>query len=142
MKKIFLALFLLVNYGVAFSEKINQSDVPQTVKKTFVEKFPAIKNAKWEKEFGNYEAEFEMNGVETSALFSPTGFWIQTETTIALYQMPNVVLEAVNKMMAGKKINEAAKIIDAKNIVTYEVEVKNEDYIFDANGKFLRKEKE
>ncbi|MBC7865300.1 MAG: hypothetical protein IAF38_20155, partial [Bacteroidia bacterium] len=39
-----------------------------------------------------------------------------------------------------KKVKEAAKITDAKGVVTYEAEIDNADYIFDSTGNFLKKE--
>jgi hypothetical protein len=42
--------------------------------------------------------------------------------------------------MPGKKIKEASHITDAKGVISYEAEIDGVDYIFDADGKMLRKE--
>jgi len=46
------------------------------------------------------------------------------------------------KNIRAKKIKEAAKITDAKGVVTYEAEVTGKDLIFDASGKFLKEIKD
>jgi len=40
---------------------------------------------------------------------------------------------------AGNRTKESAKIINAKGTLTYEVEIKGIDWIFDNNGNFLKK---
>jgi len=143
MKRIFLSLALLVAVAfVTFAEKhINESEVPVVVKNRFHALFKEAKNVKWQNEFGNYEAEFEMNKVETSCLFAPNGQWLQTETAISTNEFPATATAYLAKNVGDKKIKETTKILDAKGITTYEAEVGGEDYIFDANGNFLRKQK-
>lgn len=47
------------------------------------------------------------------------------------------------KIYPAKKIDEAAKIVDASGKVTYEAEVDEADYIFDETGNFIsNKEKD
>ena len=53
--------------------------------------------------------------------------------------MPSAVLEYVVKELAGKKIEEAAKIESPAEKVTYEAEVGGVDYLFDEAGNFLSK---
>jgi hypothetical protein len=122
------------------AEKISEYNLPNDVKTIFAKMFPNQYSVKWELENGNYEAEFLLNKIETSALYSPTGQWLQTETEIKADVLPMAVVEYVSKNLAGKKIKEAAKIIDAKGNLFYEAEVNGKDYIFDSKGNFLRSE--
>ncbi|MFM2225476.1 MAG: hypothetical protein RJA07_1678 [Bacteroidota bacterium] len=140
MKKIKILIALLFTSQFLFAGKISEYEVPKEVKTKFAEMFPNQYVSKWEFEYGNYEAEFSINKVETSALFSPAGQWLQTETAIKIDVLPISVIEYISKNLAGKKIKEAAKTIDAKGNITYEAEVGGEDYIFDAKGNFLRKQ--
>lgn len=48
----------------------------------------------------------------------------------------------ITKNLAGKKINEAVKITDAKGKITYEAEVGKVDYLFYENEKFISKEED
>jgi uncharacterized protein (DUF2164 family) len=141
MKKITLMAALLVVIQLVKAEKISEYSLPNEVKTIFAKMFPNQYSVKWELENGNYEAEFMLNKVETSALYSPTGQWLQTETEIKVDVLPMAVIEYVSKNLAGKKIKEASKIIDAKGNLFYEVEVNGNDYIFDTKGNYLRTEK-
>jgi len=139
MKKTILIIVLGVTAANAFAQKIKATEVPTAVKATFSKNYPAAKVDKWEKEKTNYEAEFDNGKVETSALFSSTGSLLETEIEIKTGELPKTVSEYVTKNLAGKKIKEASKISDAKKEITYEAEVDGTDYIFDANGNFLKK---
>ncbi|MBI3500253.1 MAG: PepSY-like domain-containing protein [Bacteroidetes bacterium] len=138
-------IVLLAIAAVSFSasaQKIKSEEVPSAVKSKVTSLYPNSKVEKWEKEDGNFEAELEVNKVETSVLLNASGNLLQTETEIASSALPKGVSDYVTKNLAGKKIKEAAKIVDAKNTVTYEAEVDEADYIFDASGNFLKKEVE
>ena len=57
---------------------------------------------------------------------------------IELNQLPSGVLDYVKANYKGQSVKEAAKITDVKGAVTYEVEIKGMDLIFDSNGKFIK----
>jgi len=111
--------------------------VPAAVLAAFSKQFPDVKKTKWEKEGDRYEAEFKMAGKETSATFSADGQWLETETKIAVAELPQAARDYVAQHFAGKKIREAAKITASDGKVTFEAEVRNKDLIFDANGAYL-----
>lgn len=113
-------------------------DVPAAVKATVAKLYPGAKGVKWEKEDGNYEAGFTHNGKELSLVIDATGNLIETETTIAISALPTSVRAYVAKHHAGKKIKEAAEIVDAKGKKTYEAEVGGKDLIFDEKGQFIK----
>lgn len=139
MKKSILLLAIGFTTFTSFAQKMKEADVPTAVKTTFSKQYPGIKGAKWEKENDNYEAEFDYNKVETSALFNAAGSLLETEIEIKTSELPKTVSEYVAKNLAGKKIKEASKITDAKGVVTYEAEVDEAAYIFDRWGSFQRK---
>lgn len=126
----------------AFGQKIASSKVPSAVQSAFSKAFTGIADAKWEKEKGNYEANFKQNGQKMSALFDANGAWLETETDIAINTLPATVVDYVNKNYKGEKIKEAAKLKMANGDNNYEAEVKGTDLIFDANGKFIKKVKD
>jgi len=146
---------LCLGISAGYAQKIKESEVPAAVKNAYAAKFPdAVGKGDWEKEDGNYEVEMEKrrvsmdNGktvkeiIEQSVVFSPDGAILQTEVEIKVGELPAAVKEYVNKNFPGKKIKEAAKITEANGTVTYEAEIAKADYIFDADGKFLKKEVE
>ena len=123
----------------ANAQKMNDADVPVTIKNSFAKMYPTAKVQKWEKEGNNFEAEFDNAKVETSVLIGPNGQLMETEVEIKPTDLPKSVSDYVAKNLVGKKIKEASKITDAKNVVTYEAEVDEADYIFDATGNFIKK---
>ncbi len=113
--------------------------VPNVVKAKFATLYPDAKNVKWDKEEALFEAGFKTNDIETSVVFDAAGTVTETETAIEASALPAAITEYVAKNLAGKKIDEAAKIVDASGKVTYEAEVNEADYIFDETGNFISK---
>lgn len=142
MKKIIVTTILCLGLSSVYAQKIKGADVPTTVKEGFKKSFPNSKAEEWEKEDGNFEAEFEVKKVETSALFDASGNLLQTEVEIPVKELPKAVIDYLSKNETGKKIKEAAKITDNKGFISYEAEVGEVDYIFDSTGNFIKKEVE
>jgi hypothetical protein len=113
-------------------------DVPAAAKATVARLYPGAKAVKWEKEDGNYEAGLTHNGNELSLVIDAKGTVLETETTIAASALPASVREYIAKHHVGKKIKEAAEIVDAKGKKTYEAEVGGKDLMFDATGQFIK----
>ena len=140
MKKfLFVALAAILTTS-SFGQKTSKDNIPQIVKDALKKSFPTAQNEKWEKENQNFEAEFNLNKEEVSALFSPEGKLLETEVEIALGELPKPIVNYVSKNLSGKKIKEASKIIDAAGKVSFEAEVDGTDYIFDASGNLLKSE--
>lgn len=129
-------VFILSN---ASAQKVKASEVPKAVIDSFNKNFNGVKVEGWEKEKdGVYEAEFDLNKVETSATFSVDGKLLETETEIAVSALPKTVTEYLTKNYAGKKIKEAAKIVDAEGKIKYEAEIDKKDLLFDELGNFIK----
>ena len=145
MKSIIITVaVIVVSMNVASAQKVKESEVPKAVVTSFQTHFKGAKAEGWDKEKnGEYEAEFKMNKVEMSANFSAEGVLMETETEIAPSVLPKAATEYITKNYAGSKIEEAAKITDSANKVTYEAEVKHgkEEFelLFDASGNFTKK---
>lgn len=133
---------MLLTATLANAQKMQDKDVPAIIKSAFQKQYPDAKEVKWEKENGNYEAEFELKETEHSALFDTSGNIIESEVEISSDTLPANAKEYVSKNYSGQKIKEAAKITDAKGTVTYEAEIKGKDLIFDSNGNFIKEVKE
>jgi hypothetical protein len=142
MKTSVIVLALSLGFGSVYAQKIKEAEVPAAVKESFAKKYAGAKVEKWEKEGTEYEAEFDMDKIETSASFDANGNFLQSEVEIKVADLPKAVSDYVTKNLAGKKIKEASKITDAKGTVMYEAEVDEADYMFDSNGAFLKKEVE
>ncbi len=119
-------------------------DVPQVVKAAIIRDFANAEKPKWEKEGDYYEAEFELNEVETSALYDANGNLLETETEVAKSTLPAGCLAYIKTNYPKHKISETCKITDNKKTVKYEVEIKGAgkkmDIIFDDKGNFISME--
>jgi hypothetical protein len=142
MNRLFLFIVLATGCCAANAQVLKEVDVPAAVKAKFISLYPAKPEVKWEKEKNMYEAEFKQDKTETSVLFEANGTMVQTETEIPVSALPKAVTDYVSKNLAGKKIDEAAKITDAKGKITYEAEVGKADYLFDEKGNFISKEED
>ena len=126
---------------LCFAQKTQEKNVPAKVKSTFQKKYPTATQVKWDKEVEKYEASFDLNKTANSVLMDSQGNIIETEVEIELNQLPKAVLDYVKTHYAGKQAKESAKITDAKSTVTYEVQIKEMDLIFDSIGKFIKEVK-
>ncbi len=126
----------------ATAAKIKEKNVPQIVKDAFQKQFPGATEVEWEMENGSYEAEFDLNEVDHSALINTSGQIMETEVEIETAQLPAMVQDYLKSAYSGKKVKEAFMITDANNKVTYEVEIKGKELLFDGQGKLLSTSKD
>lgn len=142
MKTIAFVLAFTVVTTHMLAQKLSEKEVPATVKEGLEKTYKDAKVEKWEKEGNNYEAEFDLGKQEYSVLLDGTGNILETEIEIAVSDLPAGAKDYVAKNYKGGKIKEASKITDAAGVITYEAEVGKEDLIFDANGNYLKTEKD
>lgn len=134
------AILLAAMFAVTFAnaQKVSDKEVPTAVKTTLQKNYPNAKELKWEKENGNYEAEFEVDETDYSLLIDVSGNILETEIEIKVDALPANAKAYISKNYAGQKIKEATKITDNKGVVTYEAEIKGKDLLFDSNGNFIK----
>jgi len=117
--------------------------VPAPVAAALKSKYPQAIKVTWEKEKGNFEANWGgRSGEDMSVMFTPTGTFVeQVEATrpVALPAMANTYIKT---HYAGKKVTEAGKVTDAVGKITYEAEIKGMEVVFDDKGKFIKAGKE
>ncbi len=138
-----IGLFLLATVtGVAVhAQDLKSNNVPGTVKSALLKKYPEAAKASWEKEKGNYEANWGgKSGEDNSVMFTPSGEFIEMVKAIPVSQLPAPVLSYVKAHYKGAKITEAGKATDAKGKMSYEAEVNKKDVIFDEKGNFVKEE--
>jgi hypothetical protein len=142
MKKTTAVMVVMLCATLTFAQRVHEKKVPENIKSVFLKSYPAATAIKWDKEGENFEASFNLNKSANSVLMDAQGAIIETEVEIELSQLPKAVLEYVKTHYAGKQPKEVAKITDANGAVTYEVEIKGMDLIFDTTGKFIKEIKE
>ena len=136
MKKLLAGIIILIAINC------RAQDVPSAVKTAFIKSFPGVTVKKWDKEDGNYEANFTNDGKNMSATFDEKGNWMETETDIKVSELPVAITDYVQANYKGATIKEAAIISNPQSKKQFEVEVKGKDLIFDENGNFLKEEKD
>ena len=142
MKKSFLALLMFGGGTIlANAQTIKESQVPATVKSALKKKYAEAKDVQWEKEKGNYEANWGGKSKEDNSVqFTPSGEFIEIVKAIPVTQLSAQVLSYVKAHYKGAKITEAGKVTDAKGKMSYEAEVNKKDIIFDEKGNFVKAE--
>jgi hypothetical protein len=137
MKTTILMVVLSINSSITYAQKLKTEEVPPIVKEGFRKIFPNVKATSWEKENGKFEAAFNLNKVETSALLDVDGKLVETESAINISELPQPVIDYLSKKYKGVKIKEAAKIIEANGKIKYEAEIKGKDILFDEKGNLI-----
>ena len=120
--------------GSVQAQRLKESDLPAIVLQHFGEQYPTAKHVTWEKEGPAYEAEFVLNHVETSVLYGQDGVLLQTETELPVSALPQAVRAYCAQHMPGKKIKEAARIIEPSGHTLFEAEIDGKDYLFETDG--------
>ncbi len=143
MKKLILIAGSLCMINAAIAQDLKETEVPDLVKQSFSKVYPNVKVDAWEKEAANYEAEFHLNSVESSALFSEHGNFIELEQELVLTDLPKAAIEYCHLNYKKYKLNEAAIITDVYKKASYEIEIKKGketmDLLFDEHGVFIKK---
>ncbi len=143
MKKAILILAILSMGGFALAQKVKESAVPAPVKSGFVALYATDKVDNWKKEKGNYEASFMKDSKKMLVLFKPNGDWIETKAQIDASELPAPVTTYVKNNYPGQTIWDAYKITKSGGgDVNYKAEVGKMSLFFDAQGNFIKTEKE
>lgn len=122
MKKIFL--LLLPAICLAATAPAQNITVPAVVKTAFTAKYPGATHVKWGKESAKeYEAEFKLNNTGVSANFKMDGSWVETETVIAVSELPAAISSAIKAKYPSASITLAEKTEQPGNKVLYEVTI-------------------
>ncbi len=135
---IFLFIFLLV-FRNTEAQDLETREVPSAVKSALQSKYPEAKVVKWEKEKGNFEANWGgKSGEDNSVQFTPAGQFIEIVKAIPVNELPKAVKSYVKEHFNNAKISEAGRVTDAKGKLFFEAEIHGKDLIFDSNGHFLK----
>ncbi|BBE18189.1 hypothetical protein AQPE_2349 [Aquipluma nitroreducens] len=139
---LFAGIALVISVSAA-----NQKDdkIPVTAKVGFVAKFPSAQKAKWSIEKpGEFEVEYVLSGVESSALFDTKGNLLETETEIKESELPLAVKATIANDFVGYKLDEIEKATNSKGTISFEMEAaKGKEKLeisFDTTGKLVSKE--
>ena len=109
---------------VTFNLVAGEIEIPESIKKSFTQKFPTAHDIKWDGDSeSHYEVGFVLDGKDKIAVFLPDGTFKEIETEIKVSEIPKRVLNSVNRKFPLSKIAFALKIQRSNNTTVYEVEV-------------------
>jgi hypothetical protein len=138
-KKLLLSMIIVLAVMTVSAQDLKSKDVPAVVKAALAKKYPEAAKVSWEKEKGNYEANWGgKSGEDNSVMFTPSGTFVEMVKAISVSDLPKAVASFVKAHYKGAKIREAGRVTDAAGKTMYEAEIKGGDLIFDENGKFLK----
>lgn len=142
MKKIVLITISVITLcNIAQSQSIKPALVPAEVKTALLKTYPEAKKATWEKEKGNYEANWGgKSGEDMSVQFTPADKFVEQVKAITVSGLPVAVASFVKVLYPSARIFEAGKVTNAKGETLFEAEIKGRDLIFDQKGDFVKKD--
>lgn len=133
MKKLVVLILSIALGSISYGQN---KKVPESVKQTFMEKFPDAGDVEWEyeKDENSWEADFSMNGKEMSADFNQEGQWLETEVEIDLSELPHQIETVLNEHIQSNypsaAVEEVERIETAQGIF-YEIEIIAEEMVVD-----------
>ena len=139
-------VMLLTAFAFALAapaQVLKPAQVSAAARATFKAKFPLVKTNTWEKEGDKYEAGFKQNSITMSALITPAGELVETESDMSPAKLPAAVRATLARDYKACKVTEAAVLVSASGATTYEAEVsqggKHHDVVFNADGSLVKK---
>ena len=112
--------------------------VPSLVNNSLEVRFPGATSVTWEKTKNQFEAEFEIAGLEITALFDADGNLVRHKGDVKEATLPAPVQLALTKMAPGFIIDDLEKL-DSQGQVYYQIELQNKQkelkLVYTADGK-------
>jgi outer membrane lipoprotein-sorting protein len=139
MKKMFLCTASLTITLSACAQKMNEKDVPQTVKNSFNNDFPGKTNVKWETTGSDYEAKYKNSSEDIMAKYDKNGNAIEREEKVQFAVLPENAKTYCNNNLPGKTVAESYKVTDKNGNVLYDAVVEETEYVFDSDGNYKSK---
>lgn len=146
MKKIILLTVLaggILASTTVSAQKVGRTGVPAVVFTNLLKKYPSAKKVTWERENGNFEANWGgRSGEDMSVQYTPEGRFVEEVRAIPASSLPSGVEAYVRTHYKGATIKEPGKVTDAQGKISYEAEIKGKDMLFDEHGNFIKMEEE
>lgn len=127
MKRI-LPLFLLFLISVVCNAQVTvfEREVPQAVKKIFIEKYPDVTAAEWYKNNDTvFGAKFSLERKKTTAEFLNTGVFLSSSSEMAPKETPGMISNYIRGNHPDFVVSLSMMKEDAKGKISYYVEIKN-----------------
>ncbi len=141
---LFGTLLLFIGAGLHAQERdVSPRNVPQGVLSGFSQKFSQAKEVEWEAVYGDYQASFEVGGVEHRADFTSAGQLISHTYEIAANAVPPKVESAFSqKFSQARDVEWEKEMENAEKNGAYEVSFeqgrKDHKAYYSSTGKLIK----
>jgi hypothetical protein len=141
MKITFIVAALITTHSALQAQDLKPTQIPAAVKRALEKRYPQSSHVSWEKEKGNYEANWGgKSGEDNSVQFTPSAEFIEIVKAIPVNQLPKGVTNYIREHYKNVEITEAGRVTNAKDETFYEAEVHGKDLLFSKEGAFISKE--
>ncbi len=127
--------------GEEKSTKSEAVEVPAVVSNAFSTRFASAEVINWEKEDDNFEVNFKMDGVASSAEIDASGNILVVESEVELTALPEAVTAYLSANYSGITPSGAEKAVETNGNTLFEVQLNTEagavELIFDGDGNFV-----
>lgn len=146
MKKILLIGALVISGLTLKAQDFMKTKVPAEVQSSFQSKFPGVNNqdVSWDKEGGNFKAEFEMKEKEYEVLFDSKGSWVSSEIEgFSESELPESIRKQLKTGEYGSWEIDDIQVKEKPDKMIYEIEVekglRDKELYFDKKGNQVKK---
>jgi hypothetical protein len=143
-KNIFLISMLIVSAFLNIQAQ-GSSNIPTIVKAGFEQKYPN-QQAEWSQGKNDYIARFDEHGKRAIVHFNKQGNLTQRGWYIILSELPQAAVVYLNQYYPRQSFTDAFTDIlkweDSDGGVSYQVRWKGSALFFDANGVFIKQQKQ
>lgn len=134
-------LLLIGGLSGASAQKINVSQVPDPVQRSFKANYASGTDIDWKKEGNQFKASFDLGNEDHEARYTATGKLVSHCQDIPDAQLPAAVQASVKKNFPNYKMDDVDRI-ESNGVITYKVELDGRPEmkaIFTANGRLISK---
>ena len=125
-------------FSACTGQDIPENKVPSVVVNALAEAFPTATDVEWEKQNGNFEAEFDSASTDYTVLLNATGAIVEAKHEITVAELPEAVQNAISVNYKDQQPDEV-DLLEKDGQTFYQVEldgkVKETKLVFDAAGK-------
>ncbi|MFC6998616.1 PepSY-like domain-containing protein [Rufibacter roseus] len=106
------------------SQRLAVSNVPSLVQNSLKTQFPAAANIEWDKQGNSFEAEFDLNQTEHTALLDATGKILMYKHDVDTTQLPEPVMSSIKRDFAAYVVDDLEKV-EKDGQTFYQVELES-----------------
>lgn len=111
MKATIFSTLLAAVLFTACNRELRESNVPSVVKNTLAASFSYTGPVDWEKQQGNYEAEFGKDSLDYKALISPAGALLRYKQPITPNELPQPVQQTLQAQYRDYGVEDLERVV-------------------------------